>query len=517
MPSHRVPAHRGLVFLATLIVAACGAQPSTPPPSAATSPGNPSGAALASGDPAFAAMLAAAIANAGQPAGDIGDDLDRGELLAAMGVPTALGSDADAILALVAASESAARSQQPVPSDYGRTSRAAPNIDPLAPEMILAAFRKFPGLSGEFRAYMSGGVKAIGYEGPATFHADLGTVSNTQTAGALKALTQMHTIIDVVMNGSDVKATFDTDVHNSVTDTTTGSSTFTETTRTTMAGELDACPNAAGLVPASLEITHDEDATTFAAAGGQGGSHATGHSQSSSQFQGTVDDTATLGRVSQTYAHEEKFRRSATADGPSTKEGSLSFGLSGINDGVPTSNDSIGARFGDWSGATQTKAELSGDASKDLIDRLPFDAGYAWATMEASYFAAQEVWRDSRCVIVTAPDYIAASEFAFNRKPTHTEEVDKGSTTQFQIGLDHRYQQAVTAKITAKLDGKESLSPDLIQKPPGQLTYVAPDSDGKDATVLLEIGLPTRDRPAQAHVPHGHPQVAGVDQRHDDQ
>ena len=64
--------------------------------------------------------------------------------------------------------------------------------------------------------------------------------------------------------------------------------------------------------------------------------------------------------------------------------------------------------------------------------------------------------------------------------------MDKGSTTQFQIGLDHRYKQAVTAKITAKLDGKESVSPELIEKPPGQLTYVAPDSDGNDATVLLE-------------------------------
>ena len=103
-----------------------------------------------------------------------------------------------------------------------------------------------------------------------------------------------------------------------------------------MAGELDACPNAAGLVPASLEITNDEDATTFAAAGGQGGSHATGHSQSSSQFQGTVDDTATLGRVSQDLFARREVQADRDADGPSTKEGSMSFGLSGINDGVPT-------------------------------------------------------------------------------------------------------------------------------------------------------------------------------------
>ncbi len=519
MPNHRVPARRGLVFLATLIVAACGAQPSTPPPSVTASPGTPTGTAAASGDPAFAAMLADAIANAGQPAGDIGDDLDRGELLIAMGVPAALGADADKILALVAASEVAARSQQPFPAGPGPTSLRVPDgafADAADPELILAAFKKFHGISNEFRDYMVGTVKAIGFEGAQTSHFDLGTVSNTQKEGALTATTQMHSTIDAVFTGSVAKATFDTDIHNTVTDTTTGSTAFTETVRLTTTGELDACPSAAGLVPASFDRSSDEDATTFPGADGRGGSHATGHRASSSQFQGTTDDTATLGRVSQTYTHDEKFKQTASADGPPTKEGAMSFGLSGINDGVPTNNDSIGARFGDWSGATQTKAELSGDATQNLIDRLPFEAGYDWATMEASYFAAQEVWRDSRCVIVTAPGYIPASEFRFNRKPTHTEEVDKGSTTQFEVGLDHRYKQPVTAKITAKLDGKESLSPDAIPKPPGQLTYVAPDQNGTERQGAARIDLATGDRPAHTHVPDGDHEAQGVDRRHDD-
>ena len=390
-----------------------------------------------------------------------------------------------------------------------------PYADPAGPELTLAAFKKFTSQSSEFRTHMAGGVQQIGYDGPASAHFDLGTESNTQKDGALTATTQMHTTIDVAFAGSDVTARFDTDIHNTVTDTKTGYTTYTETTRQSMAGELDACPNAAGLVPASLEITNDEDASTFAGGGGQGDSRATGHSQSTSKFRGTADDTATLGPVSQDYSHNETFKQTG---GPAPKEGSMTFGMSGIGDGVPapTVNEGLGARFGDWSGATQTAAELTGDATQALIDRLPFDAGYAWTTMETSYTEAQKVWRDTRCVIVTAPDYIAASEFAFNAKPTHTEDVDKGSTTQFQIGLDHRYKQAVTAKVTAKLDGKESVSPELIEKPPGQLTYVAPDSDGNDATVLLEIGLPTGDRQAQAHVPYGHRQDQGVDQRDDD-
>jgi hypothetical protein len=63
--------------------------------------------------------------------------------------------------------------------------------------------------------------------------------------------------------------------------------------------------------------------------------------------------------------------------------------------------------------------------------------------------------------------------------------VDKGSTTQFEIGIGHRFGQAVSAKITAELSGKDTLTPDLIEKPPGTLTYVAPDEDGQDATVTL--------------------------------
>ena len=96
------------------------------------------------------------------------------------------------------------------------------------------------------------------------------------------------------------------------------------------------------------------------------------------------------------------------------------------------------------------------------------------------------MWRDSRCVIVTSPTYIPESAFANNNKPTHTEEVEKGSSTAFQVGLGHRFNQTVAAKITATLDGKESLDPDHLDKPPGKLTYVAPNEDGKDGIVKLE-------------------------------
>ena len=96
------------------------------------------------------------------------------------------------------------------------------------------------------------------------------------------------------------------------------------------------------------------------------------------------------------------------------------------------------------------------------------------------------MWRDTRCVIVTAPGYIPELSFANNNKPTHTEEVEKGSSTEFQVGLGHRFNQKVAAKITATLDGKESLDPDHLDTAPGQLTYVAPNEDGQDGIVQLE-------------------------------
>jgi hypothetical protein len=88
-------------------------------------------------------------------------------------------------------------------------------------------------------------------------------------------------------------------------------------------------------------------------------------------------------------------------------------------------------------------------------------------------------------VIVTAPTYIPKSAFANNARPTHREDVEKSSTTVFQVGLDHRFGQTVSAKIETELDGKESLEPRTLDTAPGALTYVAPDKDGLDATVTL--------------------------------
>ena len=152
---------------------------------------------------------------------------------------------------------------------------------------------------------------------------------------------------------------------------------------------------------------------------------------------------------------------------------------------MPPGGEGFSPTIGDWSGAT-TSGTSTGAVTPGMTERLAGSAGSDFAIIQAAYAEAQKVWRDSRCVIVTAPAYIPASAFANNNKPTHTEQVEKGSSTEFQVGLGHRFNQKVDTKITATLDGKESLDPDHLDKAPGQLTYVAPNEDGKDGIVKLE-------------------------------
>ena len=148
-------------------------------------------------------MLADAIARDGQPVADAGLDLEREELLADMGVPASLGTDADQILALVGQAETAARQQLTIPQPFGPEGAATAR---------LAAFRSLPAPYAEFQAYMVGGIGRIGVAGPNTHREDLGSVKGTQSAGGMTATSAMHSVVDVVFAGSDVKVELDTDI-----------------------------------------------------------------------------------------------------------------------------------------------------------------------------------------------------------------------------------------------------------------------------------------------------------------
>ena len=151
-------------------------------------------------------------------------------------------------------------------------------------------------------------------------------------------------------------------------------------------------------------------------------------------FEGTTDDTATLGAITQAYTHHEKFHRSTTTDGDeTTSDGEYTVATTGISDGVPAPIAEGSGTVGGWSGAP-TDVKGSGGVTPAMIGQITGSAGYDFVTINPAYRHAQEVWRDTRCMIVTAPSYIPMSAFANNAKPTHTEEVDKGSTTSSMSG-----------------------------------------------------------------------------------
>ena len=499
MPSRRRVAPRpfrvgraGLIGLVALLVVACGntsvVSPSTgtnvsSAPSASSPAANASTPVSGSG-PLFDKILADAIANTGQPVADLDVDVDRERLLSAMGLATSLGPDADRILGLMATTEDGARAQLTIPTTVpiGPTSVTTGSF--VDARFLIAAFKRIPTLDSEFRHYLAGGVDAIGFDGPNPFHSDLGTTTYRQTEGTLSSSSQVHMTADVVFAGSDVKATFSTDIQSSVTSTTTGITVLTETSKHVTKGDLNACPTAAGALPGSMDISVDEDASTFAGAGGAA-SHATGHSTRSSHFVATTDDSATMGTISQTYTEQKQFKRTATGpDGKDTSsEGAYTVGASGINDGA-AKDRGVGANIGDWSNATRADDQLSGDMTADQVHGIDTNAGFDYASIEAAYIEAQKILRDSRCVIVTSPTYIPRSAFDHNARPTHSQDVDKGSTTVFQVAVDHRFGQAVSAKIKVVLDGKESVAPKEVASS-GSLTYVAPSENGQDANVLL--------------------------------
>lgn len=251
--------------------------------------------------------------------------------------------------------------------------------------------------------------------------------------------------------------------------------------------EFDVCPTAEGDSIASLDQVLTFETTTHAGRLGRVGTHSTASVDTASDFRGKVDDSATLGTVTQNYHQDEQWiRTAAAADGPEARhEGAFEVTFNGIDAGVPGAQGSEPTP-GDFS-AVEGTFDMSGDATQENIAEAGVSAAFDFATMAPAFVAAEILWRNSRCVMVAVPEYGAESEFEVRHQgfPFHTEKVDKGSETPFEARLKHRFGQTVTATIEAELAGKEQLTPSSIAQPPGTLTYTAPDEDAEKATVKM--------------------------------
>jgi hypothetical protein len=203
--------------------------------------------------------------------------------------------------------------------------------------------------------------------------------------------------------------------------------------------------------------------------------------KSGSVFTGHVNDSAGLDSVSQTFQDKESWvTSSGSRDFDTTM--TMSFGANGSG-GFMDGRDE-GSAQGNLHVSDASDAELAARAIKALGWAMTLDA----QSLERSYQEAQRLWRNGRCVIVFVPEYRAETpiEVADQNKPQHDEPVDISSDTKFKGDLKHRFQGIVRAKINASLSGDKKLEPDVIETPPGQLTYKAPDEQSKEATVTLK-------------------------------
>jgi hypothetical protein len=472
-------AHKCAVALFAVALGACGGQaPPAPIGSPSPAASGPSGEGLQAFKDGLSALVIPAAGTT---------DLLSDRLTAAFDLGGSLGAKADVILALLASADRAAYAKLPVVAIP--SSRASPSggVVTAAYFPVVPVPPKAPPPTTEVMFALPGLLDSVGRPGASTKHSGPDSATATVQSDGMTATSTMSTTIDAAIIGSAAALTVTRAIHSTVADEASGSILIDASEAYSVVGRMDVCPTTAGLSIARLEQTINVDATTNAGALGRVGTHSTGSIKTSSDFRGQVDNSATLGGVTQDYAHDEHWTRTAAAEGgPEAKhEGALDVAFTGIGAGVPAEHE-FSVDLGDFSGV-DGKIKASGDITQQMINSTAIGAAWDYATIDQAFVAAQRLWRNSRCVMVAVPKYNAESqlEVSLQGVEAHIELVDQDSITPFDAALRHRFGQGVTAGLEATLDGKEKLTPSSIAKPPGTLTYTAPGKKGQKARVRM--------------------------------
>lgn len=427
--------------------------------------------------------IATVIASVVAPPGIFDEERERG--IDALNLRESLGPDGEAILSLLASSEDGARAASPAFS--WPTVEGPEATEPEGLRSGFAAAIGAPPPDAEVRDALPGALDNVG-RGNGAIHQGPDTTTATETAGGRSATTTTTTTWDGSIQGSVVELTVRREVHSVITGPD-GSTLLDKTDRYAVTVRLDVCPTVAGLVLGTVDHDNSQDATVTPAPGAAS-AHAASTLTAASSFQGTVDDAANLGNVSQDYVHDEHWTRTGSADGDDdVDDGTFTLTAAGVGDGVPAPRE-WSIAIGDWSNAiTPESIQMSEDVSlATSLTHAMVTAALDYNTIDQAYIEAQRLWRNGRCVMVTAPDYGAETPLEVSQQSSvqHTEEVDTSSTTTFGTDVKHRFGGSVTAPINADLTGgKETLTPGSISPPPGDLTYEAPAEDDQTATVLL--------------------------------
>jgi hypothetical protein len=253
-------------------------------------------------------------------------------------------------------------------------------------------------------------------------------------------------------------------------ETATGATLVHVNDERTLEGKIDVCPDAGGIVPASLVATAAMSATTDATTTSR-------TSNGRTDFRGTVSDQASLQSVAQ-ETHTDTTSHSAAGDGglSATTRGTWTAGTSGFFGGFDAGSfgADIAAR-----GITSAAEAVRAAGWDHVLD------GFA---LNAAFDKAQELWRHGRCVVVGAYGVETPIETFKQDAPQHDEAVDGSSQTPFSVQLKHRFQGgALSAPTTVKLtSGEKKAEPGTLSGSGGQVTYTAPAEDQKKATLELK-------------------------------
>ena len=244
--------------------------------------------------------------------------------------------------------------------------------------------------------------------------------------------------------------------------------TYSMTVKESVTG--DPCPDPEGQVPGTFDVFFTSSGSTGADSGG-------GSVAWKGTFTGTVDDNAEISSI----VSDGSMIRNQTVNGAVTSD---SIGLHTTLDGALNGQNVV----------TTFRMTNPGQAEADQLAASARDAlnGIVAGIMTQR----RSVWQGGACVAVTAdlPD-----------------KVKRNSTTPFTVKVTHKPDGAeLNAPVTAKLDnGAVSVSPDRIDKAPGQFTYVAPDAAGKKASLTFTsksrrgIGTLTKEVSTMRYVASG--------------
>ncbi len=375
-------------------------------------------------------------------------DVEFEAFIANVGLQTAFGARADEILDQLRKTRAAAALGLGRSSARGRPGLAAPVLV-TGPEAVLV------GMPGAFTVLFGALLDRLTAEGRGG-QQPRKTSSSTEEGPTSRTTTVLNQTVDATVNGSRVQIVMHWTYQTATTDKASGATLVDTTDDRTIVGVIDVCPSAAGLVPGSLD-SHMQSVAAV-----QSGSNTTRTTTTSSTFSGQVDDRAALGQVVQVGQTSSTW-----SGGGAGSSGSLTGTLSGA--GAMTFD-------GDRSG---TGAAFLGVVQAALVMYGPGGV----------YGEAEKLWRNGRCVMVTAPDYSVETPLKVSEqeKQQHDEEVDVDSETKFSVSLKHRFGGgALSFPINAELtSGDKKLEPSKLSGS-GSLAYKAPAEPEKNAIAQLK-------------------------------